>query len=117
MVIVVVLICFSALFSGLTLGLMGLDKVGLQIVLGAGNMEDATDIQKYQAKCAESIQPIREDGNGLLCTLLLGNVAVNAMLSILMADMTSGLMGFLISTIVIVIFGEIIPQVRGPTRS
>ena len=53
---------------------------------------------------------MRENGNLLLCTLLLGNVGVNSLLSIIMADMTSGLMGFLTSTIVIVIFGEIIPQ-------
>lgn len=32
----VFLICLSALFSGLTLGLMGLDKVGLQIVIESG---------------------------------------------------------------------------------
>ena len=37
-------------------------------------------------------------------------IAVNALLSILMADMTSGLVGFLSSTVLIVIFGEIIPQ-------
>lgn len=37
-------------------------------------------------------------------------MAVNALLAILMADMTSGVLGFLISTVVIVIFGEIIPQ-------
>jgi metal transporter CNNM len=41
---------------------------------------------------------------------LLGNVAVNAALSILMADVSSGLVGFLLSTAIIVIFGEIIPQ-------
>lgn len=41
---------------------------------------------------------------------LQGNVAVNAALSIVMADMTSGTTGFLISTFTIVIFGEIIPQ-------
>ena len=32
--LVVVLVCFSGLFSGLTLGLLGLDKVGLEIVMG-----------------------------------------------------------------------------------
>jgi metal transporter CNNM len=58
----------------------------------------------------QRIAPVRENGNLLLCTLLLGNVGVNSLLSIIMADMTSGLMGFLTSTIVIVIFGEIIPQ-------
>eukprot|EP00586_Coscinodiscus_wailesii_P009841 CAMPEP_0172512738 /NCGR_PEP_ID=MMETSP1066-20121228/246817_1 /TAXON_ID=671091 /ORGANISM="Coscinodiscus wailesii, Strain CCMP2513" /LENGTH=626 /DNA_ID=CAMNT_0013292675 /DNA_START=603 /DNA_END=2483 /DNA_ORIENTATION=+ len=62
------------------------------------------------AAAARKIYPIRCNGNLLLCTLLLGNVAVNALLSILMADMTSGLVGFITSTVVIVIFGEIVPQ-------
>ena len=96
------LICFSALFSGLTLGLLGLDKIGLQIVVNGEDQELAEQARK--------IATIREDGNLLLCTLLLGNVAVNASLSILMANLTSGVMGFAISTIAIVIFGEIIPQ-------
>ena len=37
-------------------------------------------------------------------------MAVNALLSIILAGLTSGLVGFLISTIVITIFGEILPQ-------
>jgi metal transporter CNNM len=37
-------------------------------------------------------------------------VAVNALLSIFLANLTSGLIGFFASTIVIVIFGEIVPQ-------
>ena len=63
-------------------------------------------------KCAQAILPIRKNGNLLLCTLLLGNVAVNAMLSILTAGIFGGTSGFLLSTTFIVIFGEIIPQVR-----
>jgi hypothetical protein len=101
-IIIVILVCFSALFSGLTLGLLGLDKIGLEIIIAGDDPE--------LAKCARSIAPVRANGNLLLCTLLLGNVAVNALLSILMANMTSGLVGFLVSTFMIVIFGEIIPQ-------
>ncbi len=97
-----VLVCFSALFSGLTLGLLSLDKIGLKIVMSG---EDP-----ILAQYAETIAPVRENGNLLLCTLLLGNVAVNAYLSILTAELTSGLTGFLLSTVLIVIFGEIIPQ-------
>ena len=53
---------------------------------------------------------IRKDGNRLLCTLLLGNVAVNALLSIFLSGVTSGLIGFCVSTALIVVFGEILPQ-------
>lgn len=101
-ILIVILIFLSAGFSGLTLGLLSLDKIGLQIVIGG---DDPT-----LARYAKAILPVRENGNLLLCTLLLGNVAVNALLAILMADMTSGLFGFILSTVVIVIFGEIIPQ-------
>lgn len=92
----------SGLFSGLTLGLLSLDIKQLEIVIASGTEDE----QKYALR----ILPTRRQGNWLLCTLLLGNVAVNAMLSILLADMTSGLMGFLLSTALIVIFGEILPQ-------
>eukprot|EP00512_Aurantiochytrium_limacinum_P003877 CAMPEP_0171496948 /NCGR_PEP_ID=MMETSP0958-20121227/6989_1 /TAXON_ID=87120 /ORGANISM="Aurantiochytrium limacinum, Strain ATCCMYA-1381" /LENGTH=732 /DNA_ID=CAMNT_0012031115 /DNA_START=408 /DNA_END=2607 /DNA_ORIENTATION=- len=102
-ILIVLLVCMSALFSGLTLGLMSLDKIGLEIVIGG-------DPESTDAKNARKIQPIREHGNLLLCTLLLGNVAVNSLLSILMADYTGGTIGFIVSTGVIVIFGEILPQ-------
>lgn len=96
------LIVMSGLFSGLTLGLMGLDVIALQIVQKGDD--------KVLARCAEQIAPVREKGNQLLCTLLLGNVAVNSALSILSADIFSGTVGFVVSTATIVIFGEIIPQ-------
>ena len=99
---IIVLLLLSATFSGLTLGLMSLDLSGLEIVMAS---EDAA-----LARSARAIYPVRKNGNLLLCTLLLGNVAVNSLLSILMADITSGLVGFLVSTFAIVIFGEIIPQ-------
>ncbi|CAK9069212.1 unnamed protein product [Durusdinium trenchii] len=100
--IIAFLVMLSGLFSGLTLGLMGLDVIGLQIVQKGDDKE--------LARCAERIAPIRESGNQLLCTLLLGNVAVNSALSILTADIASGLIGFLVSTALIVVFGEILPQ-------
>ena len=101
-VLIVVLISLSALFSGLTLGLMSLDKTGLEIVMGGDDPK--------QAAYAKKIFPVRENGNLLLCTLLLGNVSVNALLSILMSEYTGGIIGFISSTFLIVIFGEIVPQ-------
>ena len=100
--LVFVMVFLSAMFSGLTLGLLGLDKTGLEIVIGGGSPQERAD--------AKVIYPIREDGNRLLCTLLLGNVAVNALLSITLADIASSLIGFFASTALIVIFGEILPQ-------
>eukprot|EP00602_Paraphysomonas_sp_CaronLab_P013824 CAMPEP_0185041306 /NCGR_PEP_ID=MMETSP1103-20130426/40396_1 /TAXON_ID=36769 /ORGANISM="Paraphysomonas bandaiensis, Strain Caron Lab Isolate" /LENGTH=591 /DNA_ID=CAMNT_0027580963 /DNA_START=116 /DNA_END=1891 /DNA_ORIENTATION=- len=101
-VIVMFLVCISGLFAGLTLGLLGLDVIGLEII-GGGDNDDLRD-------CARDILPIRRRGNLLLCTLLLGNVACNSLLSILMAHVTSGIVGFILSTVLIVLFGEIIPQ-------
>jgi len=87
---IVVLIIVAAIFAGITLGLMSLDKTGLEIVIKAGVEENATEIEKKNAKYASKIAPVRKNGNLLLTTLLMGNVAVSSLLSILMADMTSG---------------------------
>jgi len=101
--IIVVLVMVSGLFSGLMMGLRGLDIISLQIMQNGRNEE--------MAKCAEKIIPVRDKGNQLLCTLLLGNVAVNSALAILTAEIASGLVvGFLVSTAMIVIFGELLPQ-------
>lgn len=96
------LVVFSALFSGLTLGLMSLDNVGLQILAEGGDEEE----KKY----AKKIMPVRKTGNRLLCTLLLGNTLVNAAVSILLSDITTGVIGLVVSTGLILVFGEIIPQ-------
>lgn len=99
---IVLLICLTASFSGLTLGLMGLDNIGLEIVMKSGKPKE----QRY----AKKIYPVRKRGNLLLCTLILGNVMANTLLSILMDSLTNGLLAFFISTGIIVIAGEIVPQ-------
>ncbi|KAG7384238.1 Metal transporter cnnm2 [Phytophthora pseudosyringae] len=109
-VAIVVLIVLSAISSGLTLGLMSLDKVSLDVVVRAGDRQGATQDEMKKAKAAKRILPVRVDSNLLLTTLVLTTVAVNSLLSILMADLTSGLVGFFASTILIVLFGEIVPQ-------
>ncbi|KAM6067389.1 metal transporter CNNM2 isoform 3-T4 [Chlamydotis macqueenii] len=97
------LLCLSGMFSGLNLGLMALDPMELRIVQNCG-----TDKEKNYAK---RIEPVRRQGNYLLCSLLLGNVLVNTTLTILLDDIAgSGLVAVVVSTIGIVIFGEIVPQ-------
>jgi len=96
--IVVLLLALSALFSGLTLGYMGLDVHALKRKARLGNKE------------ARLILPIREKGNQLLTTLLLGNVAVNAVLAIFLGSIASGVLAGLIATALIFVFGEIVPQ-------
>lgn len=119
------LVPFTALFAGLTLGLLRLDVVGLRILEQAG--------EPWERQCARAILPIRCQGNLLLCTLLLGellclrpeslcalikcfnphrhissapgNTVVNAAISILLADLTTGWIGLLSSTTLILILG------------
>lgn len=97
-VITLLLIGFSALFSGLTLGLMGLDVHELKRKAKLGD------------KNAIKIYPIRKRGNLLLATLLLGNVGVNSALSIFLGTIATGVIAGTVATALIFLFGEIIPQ-------
>ncbi len=92
------LISLSALFSGLTLGYFTLNTQNLKRQAKLGNHE------------ALRILPIREKGNHLLTTLLLGNVAVNAVLSVYLSSIASGVVAAASATVLIFLFGEIIPQ-------
>ncbi len=97
-IIIFILVIFSALFSGLTLGLMGLSAHELKRKMELGSEE------------AARVYNVRRRGNLLLTTLLIGNVAVNAVLSVFLGSITTGIFAVFISTGLIVIFGEIIPQ-------
>ncbi|KAH7981786.1 hypothetical protein HPB52_001096 [Rhipicephalus sanguineus] len=97
------LLVWSGLFSGLTLGLMALDKTELKVIESCGTPEE----RDY----ARKILPLRRRGNYLLCTLVLGNVCVNSSFTILLDGMlSSGPVAVLLSTLGIVLLGEIIPQ-------
>eukprot|EP00048_Salpingoeca_helianthica_P005248 m.85958 g.85958 ORF g.85958 m.85958 type:complete len:391 (+) comp13529_c0_seq5:13-1185(+) len=96
------LLILGGCFAGLTLGLMGLDTTSLKILTQVG--------EPKQREYAKKILPLREHGNLLLCTLVLGNVLVNNTLTILLEQVTSGIIAIIASTVAIVMFGEIIPQ-------
>lgn len=105
-VIIVGLSALSAVFSGLNLGIIGLDTGYLEL-LTMGPFESKED--ERDAEYAKRILPLRRRGNLLIVTILIGNVSVNSILSIIMADMTSGIAGILITTGIVMVFGEIIP--------
>lgn len=96
------LLLLSSMFAGLTLGLMTLDPVGLKIVMEAGPEPERTYARK--------IYPIRLYGNLLLCTLLLGNVIINNVLTVFLDQLVGGLIAIVASSAAIVLFAEIIPQ-------
>jgi metal transporter CNNM len=96
--IVIVLVLLSGLFSGLTLGLLGLDKTELERKMKLGD------------KRAAKVYSVRKNGNLLLCTLLLGNVAVNSAIAIFLGGIATGIIAGVVSTALIVVFGEILPQ-------
>ena len=96
--IVIVLVLFSGIFSGLTLGFFSLNKDALRRKAKLGD------------KQAAKIYKLRKNGNLLLTTLLVGNVAVNANLSIFLGSIVSGFTAGVTATGLIVIFGEIAPQ-------
>lgn len=97
-IIVILLVLLSGCFSGLTLGFFSLNLTSLARKMKLGD------------KDAKKVYPIRKNGNLLLCTLLLGNVAVNSTMAIFLGNIATGLVAGLISTGLIVVFGEIIPQ-------
>lgn len=96
--VTLVLIAFSGIFSGLTLGFFSLNKDDLERKAELGD------------KKAIEVFAIRKNGNLLLVTMLFGNVSVNTALSIFLGSITPGILAGLIATFLIVIFGEIIPQ-------
>ena len=111
LVLAVCLICFSALFAGLTLGIMGCDTTTLEIIADSGDEPDKT--------YAKAILPVRRLGHQSLCTLVLGNMFANVMIAELCTDVDpeggsggsgfAAFLAFVVSTLLILIFTEILP--------
>lgn len=96
--IVVVLLCLSGMFSGLTIGLSSL------------SVDDLDVKSKTGCKKAKKVLELVSDYNLMLVTLLFGNTAVNAILTNFMGNIVgSGFITVAISTFLILILGEITP--------
>ena len=84
----------SALFSGLNLAVFSLSQLRLQLEADDGNADAARVLE------------LRKDSNGVLATVVWGNVSTNVFLTLLSA----GLGAFFFSAVVITLLGEIAPQ-------
>lgn len=98
------LVLIGGVMAGLTIGLMGLDMVNLQVISNTGSPSDR--------KAADRVLDLLGHGrHWLLVTLLLTNVIVNESLPIFLHSVVGGGFGaVVVSTGLIVIFGEVIPQ-------
>ena len=92
------LVTFSALCSGLNVALLSLDLADLQRKAKLGNSE------------ARKVLPLRKNTHLTLASLLLINVAAVSATSLVLETRVYGLIAGAVSTMLIVIFGEIMPQ-------
>lgn len=100
--LIVALVLFAGLMSGLTLGLMSLGLVDLEVLIKSGRPEDK--------KHAEKILPVVKNQHLLLCTLLIGNSLAMEALPIFLDSLVAAWGAILISVTLILMFGEILPQ-------
>lgn len=100
LVAAVVLVLLGAAFAGLTLGLMGLDLTNLQVMKESGTDDERTNATKV-------LGLLDHGKHWVLVTLLLSNVIVNETLPIILDSVIGGgWQAVLISTALIVVFGE-----------
>ena len=96
--VVFVLVGFSAICSGLNIALMSLK---LQDLRRKAKLGDAR---------ARLVLPLREKTHLSLASILLSNVAVISATSLVLGGRFNGLVAGIAGTLLIVIFGEVIPQ-------
>ncbi|RPA96758.1 DUF21-domain-containing protein [Choiromyces venosus 120613-1] len=98
------LVVLGGIFAGLTLGLMGQDEIYLQVIEQSGEGAE----KKHATKV---LRLLKRGKHWVLVTLLLSNVITNETLPIVLdRSLGGGWPAVLSSTVLIVIFGEIIPQ-------
>ena len=93
-----VFLFLCAAFSGMNIGLMMVRPAELKRKAAHGD-KIAADLYHY-----------RKNGNYLIVCLLLGNVAVISVLTLLLDSVAGGIVAGLVTTALVTIFAEIIPQ-------
>jgi metal transporter CNNM len=95
-----VLFCVSqsATLSGLNLAVFSIGRLHLEAMAEDGDRN------------AAAVLDLRRDANVTLVTILWANVGANVLLTLLVESALAGLAAFFFSTVVITVFGEIIPQ-------
>ncbi|KAK8854807.1 hypothetical protein IAR55_003546 [Kwoniella newhampshirensis] len=101
----VVLVLAGGIFAGLTLALMGSDDLNLRV------LSTSSEDPKERKAANKVLRLLARGRHWVLVVLLLGNVIVNESLPIFLDDVLGGgVRAVIVSTTMIVIFGEIIPQ-------
>lgn len=95
---VVLLVAFSAVCSGLNIAVMSLDLSDLRRKAKLGNRQ------------AKRVLPLRRNSHLTLASILLTNVAAVSATSLVLGQHFNGWVAGLTSTLLIVVFGEVIPQ-------
>ncbi|KAG2448867.1 hypothetical protein HYH02_006217 [Chlamydomonas schloesseri] len=98
----VALILLSGLVSGLTLGLLSLDKLDLEVVKRSGS--------SAHRRWAARVVPLVANPHMLLVSLVLVNAACNTSLPIFLDNLVTPAVAIVLSTTAVLIFGEIVPQ-------
>ena len=80
------------------MAIFSISKLRLEVEAAGGNRD------------AGALLALRKDSNLTLATVLWGNVTINVLLTLLSNSVLAGIAAFAFSTIVITLFGEIIPQ-------
>jgi metal transporter CNNM len=88
----------SAMLSGLNLAFFTISKLQLEMEASKNNVH------------AIKVLNLRKDSNFVLVTILWSNVGVNVLLALLSGSVLAGITAFMFSTVIITIFGEIMPQ-------
>jgi metal transporter CNNM len=98
LIAVLVLVLFSAICSGINVGLVSLDE---------GDLRRKAKLNNLTAK---RVLPFRKNLHLSLAAILLSNVASISGTSLLLNNRFNGIIAEIASTLLIVVFGEVLPQ-------